>query len=89
MTKTGGRKSRETLPLKGYIFHFCTYVLGKKNVLTPRGMIPHGVSFFATKIRITQRKLNQIEHILTHWSVAQAGSNCEKIGGQKSRWTVP
>ena len=29
------------------------------------------------------------ENILTHWSVAQAGSNDEKNGGRKSRWTVP
>ena len=37
--------------------------------------------FLATKIRITQRKLNQNRKyfiILTHWSVAQAGSNYEK-----------
>ena len=31
----------------------------------------------------------KIENILTHWSVAQAGSNDEKTGGRKSRWTVP
>ena len=29
------------------------------------------------------------ENILTHWSVTQAGSNYEKNGSQKSRWTVP
>ena len=29
------------------------------------------------------------EIILTHWSVAQAGSNDEKTGVRKSRWTVP
>ena len=27
--------------------------------------------------------------MLTHWSVAQAGSNDKKTGGRKSRWTVP
>ena len=27
--------------------------------------------------------------ILTHWTMAQAGLNDEKTGGQKSRWTVP
>ena len=31
----------------------------------------------------------QNETILTHWSVAQAGSNDEKTGGRKPRWTVP
>ena len=30
-----------------------------------------------------------MENILTHWSVAQAGSKDEKYGGRKSRWTVP
>ena len=29
------------------------------------------------------------ETFLTHWSVAQAGSNDEKNGGRKSCWTVP
>ena len=40
------------------------------------------------KIRITPQN-PKTENILTHWSVAQAGSNDEKNGGQKSRWTVP
>ena len=31
----------------------------------------------------------EIENVLTCWSVAQAGSNYEKNGGPKSRWTVP
>ena len=29
------------------------------------------------------------ENILTRWSVTQAGSNYEKNGGPKYRWTVP
>ena len=29
------------------------------------------------------------ENILTHWSVAQVGSNNEKNRGRKSRWTAP
>ena len=33
--------------------------------------------------------LTKIEIFLTTWSVAQAGSNDEKKGGRKSRWTVP
>ena len=32
---------------------------------------------------------NKNENILTYWSVAQAGWNDEKTGGQKSRWSVP
>ena len=42
-----------------------------------RGMIPRGVSFFATNNRISQRKPNRIriENILTFWSVAQIDSN--------------
>ena len=31
----------------------------------------------------------KFENILTHRSVAQAGSNDEKTRGRKSRWTVP
>ena len=31
----------------------------------------------------------EFENILTHWSVAQAGSNHKKTGGPKSRWTIP
>ena len=30
----------------------------------------------------------KFENILTHWSVAQAGSNEEKTRGRKCRWTV-
>ena len=33
--------------------------------------------------------LTKIENILIHWSVAQAGSNEEKTGYRKYRWTVP
>ena len=33
--------------------------------------------------------LTKFENILTHRSVAQAGSNDEKTRGRKSRWTVP
>ena len=52
-------------------------------------MILRGVSFFDTKLRITQRNLNKNRIFLTHWSVAQAGLNEDKTGGRKSRWTVP
>ena len=44
-------------------------------------------SIFDTKNRIS-RKTTKIENILTHWSVARAGSNDEKTRGRKSRWTV-
>ena len=43
----------------GYIFHFCTIVLGWNFILTPRGIIPWGVSFLEPKVRITPRNLNQ------------------------------
>ena len=46
--------------------------------MTPRSMI-----------RISGRKRNQNENIVTHWSVAQTGSNDENTGGWKSRWPVP
>ena len=44
--------------------------------MTPHSMILRGVSIFYTKFLISQRKQNQ--NILTHWSVAQEGSNFEK-----------
>ena len=43
-----------------------------------------GVSFFYTKIRITQQNLNTNRKYLT-----QAGLNDEKTGVRESRWTVP
>ena len=49
-------------------------------------MILRGVSIFYTKFLISQRKQNQ--NILTHWSVAQVGSNFEKKCRSNSRWTV-
>ena len=53
-------------------------------------MILRGVSFFDTKIKKQLSEiLNKIKNILTHWSLAQASSNDEKTGSQKSRWTVP
>ena len=61
--------------IKGLNFSFLEKVLGVKFFLTPRGMIPRGVSFFEPKSRITQRNLNQTRTILPHWSVAQADSN--------------
>ena len=45
--------------IKELHFSFLKKVLGQKYILTPRGMIPRGVSFFEPKNRITQRKLNQ------------------------------
>ena len=52
-------------------------------------MIHRGISFFEPKIWIIQQNPNQNRKYLFHWSVAQAGANDEKIGSQKSRWTVP
>ena len=46
--------------------------------LTLRSMIPR--EDFYEKLRLTRRNLSKIENILTHWSVAQAGSNDEKNG---------
>ena len=68
---------------KNYILHFW------KKFFTPQGMIHRGISFFKPKIWITKQNRNQNLKCLTHWSVAQAGANDEKIGSQKSRWTVP
>ena len=49
-------------------------------------MILRGVSFSILKFDSLDTKF---ENILTHWSVAQAGSSDEKNRGRKSRWTVP
>ena len=52
-------------------------------------MILRGVSFLTLKFEYLSEVLTKIENILTHWSVAKAGLDCEKTGGRKSRWTVP
>ena len=46
-----------------------------KNFLTPRGIIPRGVSFFYTKYEYLGENEAKNENILTHWSVTQASSN--------------
>ena len=53
-------------------------------------MILHGVGIFDTIVNFEYLRENEtkFENILTHWSVAQAGSNDEKNGGQKYPWTV-
>ena len=38
------------------------------------------VSFFYTKIQIIGENMTKIKTILTHWSLAQAGSSNEKNG---------
>ena len=56
--------------LKGYIFYFCTIVLG--------------LHFFLTlKYKYLGENETKNETILTHWSVGQAGSNDEKNWGSK------
>ena len=55
--------------------------------LTLRSIILRGDS---EKFEYLSEDETKNENILTHWSVAQAGSNDEKkTGGRKSRWTVP
>ena len=49
-----------------------------------------GESLFSTfKFEYLSEISTIIENILTHRSVTQTGSNEEKTGGRKSRWTVP
>ena len=75
--------------LKGYIFYFCTIVLGLNFFLLPGVSYP-GESVFSTlKYEYLGENETKNENILTRWSVTQAGSNYEKNGGPKSRWTVP
>ena len=45
---------------KGYNFYFCTNVPGLNIFLTLRSMLLRGVSFFDTKVRISQRNRNRI-----------------------------
>ena len=54
--------------------------------LTQLSMILRGTS---KKFEYLGENKTEFENILTHCSVAQAGSNDEKTGGRKSRWTVP
>ena len=69
--------------LKGYIFYFCTIVLGKKIFSTPRVSYP-GESVFSTlKYEYLVENETKNENILTRWSVTQAGSNYEKKWGPK------
>ena len=67
------------LLLKGYIFNFCPNVLGLNFILTPRSMILRGVS---EKFEYLSEDETKNKNILSHWSVAQAGSNDEKTGGR-------
>ena len=85
MKKTG-RKSCLTVLLRRIL----------KSHFTPHSMILHGTWLSAVwycvelqKSWITQQKLNQIETILTHWSVAQAGSNYGKNCGSKISLDCP
>ena len=49
-----------------------------------------GESVFSTlKYEYLCENETKNENNLTRWSVTQAGSNYEKNGGPKSRWTVP
>ena len=64
--------------IKELHFVFKQKLSGMNFFLTPRGMIPWGVSFFQRKFEELSENLTKIENIFTHWSVAQAGSNYEK-----------
>ena len=65
------------LLIKSYIFHFSKKILEKIYFDSPH-YYTAVVSFFCTKIRITQQNLNKNQNILTYRSVAQAGLNDEK-----------
>ena len=54
--------------------------------MTPRSIILCGT---LEKQEYLGEKETKNKTILTHWLVAQAGSNDEKKWGQKSRWTAP
>ena len=69
--------------LKGYIFQFCTIVLELNFFLTPWGMIPRGVIKSLLKFEYLSENQTKIENILTHWSVAKAGSKVQMV---KKNW---
>ena len=71
--KTEGRKSLWTVPLNRI----------QKSHMTPRSMIL--LEDWLSAVWYPEI-LTKIENILTH--ITQAGSNDEKNGGRKSRWTV-
>ena len=75
--------------IKGLHFLFLHQCSRITFFFTPRGMMPRGVSVLAMKIWITQQKLNQNRKFLTHWSVAQAGSNYEKNWSSKISLDCP
>ena len=58
---------------------------------TARNLTPRSIILCRTpeKYKYLSKNETKNETILTHWSVAQAGSNDEENGGPKSRWTVP
>ena len=60
---------------KGYIFHYCTNVLG--------------LTFVLLNFEYLSEKETKNQTILTHWSVAQAGSNDEKNWGLKISLDCP
>ena len=64
---------------KGLHFSFLHQCSRTKFFLTPRGI-------FYAKIQMSENQ-TKIENILTHWSVAQAGSNGEK--NWRSNLTLP
>ena len=74
---------------KGKFFHFCSKDLRLNFLLTPSCMILHGVSFFILKFEYLSENETKIENILTHWSVAQAGSNDENNWGSKISLDCP
>ena len=75
--------------LKGYIFHFCTTVLGLHFFWLPWVWYPGESVFSILKYEYLGENGPKFENILTHWSVAQASSNDEKNWGSKISLDCP
>ena len=66
----------------GYIFYFCTNVLGLIFFYSAQSDTARS-QFFQFKITNISENETKNENVLTHWSVAKAGSNDKKTGGSK------
>ena len=74
---------------KGYIFHFCTNVLGWIFFWLSAVSYCAESVFLILKYEYLGENKTEFKNILTHWSVDQAGSNDEKNWGSKISLDCP
>ena len=73
----------------GYIFYFCTNVLGLIFFLLRAVWYCKESVFSIQNYEYLGENETKNENVLTHWSVAQAGSNDNKTGGSKISLDCP